>query len=383
MSFIDRYERQLVQAAARRGAPSRSRVARRWRMLAAAAAVLAIGGAAFLLLQVRDGAVRRTPAAAALERLGSVAAARADTPPQQRVSYSRVQELTAGFVPAIHEFPHLVVQAAQTQELWVGPNGERRQRTGRGRIIRAFGTPAAVRRWRAAGSPSFSLRPYDLRAGPKPTGRRRVPPAATKEGAAPRALAAPKPLPSDPRELLRIFRRISRVEKASADPASHSYVLHASVDQITVNNLASQLLAPDLAGPPGGPSRGSLEPEVRAGLFRALALVPGVQVLPSVTDPLGRRGVAVVTRSAADLNPVGKPGFGVPVDNESRLIFDPRTSAVLASETVATASAPRASVERGALLSAFTFVTRAPVDSLDDAPPGGARSHGRTAVRRS
>ena len=63
----------------------------------------------------------------------------------------------------------------------------------------------------------------------------------------------------------------------------------------------------------GGP------PKVRAALYRLIESLPGVQLLGSMTDKLGRHGIAV-----------GYTQYGI----RDTLIFDPATSAVLEREGV-------------------------------------------------
>jgi hypothetical protein len=77
----------------------------------------------------------------------------------------------------------------------------------------------------------------------------------------------------------------------------------------------------------------------RAAVFAALARVRGVQELGSVRDPLGRPGIALAAarepfpRSARG-TPGPVPGGERVLRTRSELIFDPRTMALLASETV-------------------------------------------------
>jgi hypothetical protein len=77
------------------------------------------------------------------------------------------------------------------------------------------------------------------------------------------------------------------------------------------------LVAADLRSPLASPA-------LRRALYRALALTPGLEYLGPTVDPEGRRGVAVGVTGAF----VGHPA-------RFSLIFDPRTSMVLATETTA------------------------------------------------
>lgn len=81
-----------------------------------------------------------------------------------------------------------------------------------------------------------------------------------------------------------------------------------------------------------------LPPKVRAGLMRALVAQPGVRNLGTVTDPLGRRAVAIGAEWSAgrpDYGKDGKPGwvaFGH-IDREE-LMFDPKTGDYLGDQKV-------------------------------------------------
>lgn len=77
------------------------------------------------------------------------------------------------------------------------------------------------------------------------------------------------------------------------------------------------LIATDLRSPVASPA-------LRQALYRAAALTPGIEYLGPTVDPEGRRGVAVG---------VTGPYRGVPA--RYSLIFDPRTSRVLATEATA------------------------------------------------
>jgi hypothetical protein len=82
-----------------------------------------------------------------------------------------------------------------------------------------------------------------------------------------------------------------------------------------------------------------LPPKVRAGLMRALAAQPGVKNLGIVTDPLGRRGVAIGA-DWSDARPTlkgGKPAWE-PMGYGSReeLIFDVKTGEYLGDQKVLT-----------------------------------------------
>jgi hypothetical protein len=91
-----------------------------------------------------------------------------------------------------------------------------------------------------------------------------------------------------------------------------------------------------------------LTPRTRAAAYRMLADLPGIRSIGRVTDPLGRSGVAVA-RTGHD------QGFGTV---EMQLIFDPDSSAFLASQTILrTPTASTATARPGTRLSYYALVT--------------------------
>ncbi|WP_433465906.1 hypothetical protein [Spirillospora sp. CA-128828] len=82
-----------------------------------------------------------------------------------------------------------------------------------------------------------------------------------------------------------------------------------------------------------------LSPAVRAGLMRALAAQPGVKAIGSVTDSLGRKGVAL---AAADTPTRIDGEYGAPAaeqgsfESREEILFDPKTGQLLGSRRVLT-----------------------------------------------
>lgn len=82
-----------------------------------------------------------------------------------------------------------------------------------------------------------------------------------------------------------------------------------------------------------------LPPKVRAGLMKALAAQPGVHAIGRVTDPLGRRGVAL---AAGDRDVTVTAEYGTPKDEQGTyrarqtIVFDERTGALLSRQYVLT-----------------------------------------------
>jgi hypothetical protein len=79
-----------------------------------------------------------------------------------------------------------------------------------------------------------------------------------------------------------------------------------------------------------------LGPGARAAVFRALEQIPGVRYLGPARDPLGRAGVAIALDRAATerIFTSDGPENGAPVHLRSELIFNPRSAALLAQETL-------------------------------------------------
>ena len=77
--------------------------------------------------------------------------------------------------------------------------------------------------------------------------------------------------------------------------------------------------------------RDPVTPQVRAAAFRVIATLPGIRLQGRVTDPLGRTGYGVTMPGAYRLE--GPP----PGDShQQRVVIDPATGALLATESVST-----------------------------------------------
>lgn len=99
-----------------------------------------------------------------------------------------------------------------------------------------------------------------------------------------------------------------------------------------------------------------LKADVRAALFRAAARIPHVRVIPSITDPTGRRGMAIVVPTITRIG-------NVTLAADRELVVDPTTSALLANETVATTPSAALGLARGAILASTVFVASGIVSS--------------------
>lgn len=173
-----------------------------------------------------------------------------------------------------------------TREIWIAPDG-----SGRIRQVSdppSFLAPGDRARWEAAGSPPLSQLSgsdtYDKYFGPG-------------------GLAFPLDIDGfHQAELLRL----------ATDPAALSSAIRA-IAASNPNPLGWEMLTivSDILGESAAP------PQLRAALYQVAATIPGIELVGTVRDRAGRSGIAVAA-SRSDLR--------------LELIFDPRTSALLAKE---------------------------------------------------
>jgi hypothetical protein len=129
--------------------------------------------------------------------------------------------------------------------------------------------------------------------------------------------------------------------------------------------LRARLLTGKVEGGPPGPAEAFIQvadllrnsdasPALRAALYRAAAGLPGVRFLGTVTDELGRRGLALAIDS-----------HGV----RHELLFAPGTSALLAEREIVIAPA-RGSGERAGTVAGWTaYLPHRVVDALPEPSP--------------
>lgn len=176
----------------------------------------------------------------------------------------------------------------QVRETWVGRNGG-------GRIVvhgggePTFPGPRDRTRWEAAGRP-------DMSGTPGPDVMRIHGNAGITAGGSILTYEQLAALPSDGRAMY--DRLIELAKDAGPSPDGEAFVI--------IGDLLRSTPVPA---------------KVRAGLYRAAAYIKGVRYAGAVTDPLGRRGLAIELS-----NPEGR----------NRLVFDPDTSELLAEEEVLT-----------------------------------------------
>jgi hypothetical protein len=128
-------------------------------------------------------------------------------------------------------------------------------------------------------------------------------------------------LPTDPAKLAEMFLSQTELSKAAGLPPGKTLPrLEPGFKIVRVATL--------LEGAP-------IPPKVRAGLMRALVAQPGVHAIGTITDPLGRRGVAL---AADDRVTTVTDEFGGPKAEQGSyrsravIIFDERTGALLSQQ---------------------------------------------------
>ncbi|HVW46663.1 MAG TPA: hypothetical protein VHA76_06400 [Solirubrobacterales bacterium] len=257
------------------------------------------------------------------DRLGATldhAAAVADAPRIRPVAgdpytYRKTREIS--LVTSTARRRSWSVEQRTTREEWVGWDG-----SGMLRVVTAptrFTSGADRAEWEAAGSPGFLALGF---AGH------------TED----HWLAAGM--------LDRSFEQLPTGSIALATRLRHRAAAAHAGGQVPAATLQS--IAEDL-GEPGA------SPELRHALYEALKWVPGIRYLGATTDPEGRRGEAVGVAGTY----AGRPAV-------FKLIFDPDTAAVLATET--TSRAPGDSrAARPELLHARVYVESRGVGAASEA----------------
>jgi hypothetical protein len=265
--------RAISSAPPARTRPRRRHATRVWRLrgavvtAAVAIAVVVVGPFG------SGGGPSVSPAlAATLNRLAQIAASGPSLAPQ-RGHYLYVASVSNGESDAIVNGKECVTYAPERRQVWIGADGS-------GLLRESFGTAtftsAADRSLCQAmpkgaisqpGTSSLWFAPHCFSIGPNND---------------------VNALSTDPRELLVQMRR------ADGGPRA------ASEDFVHVGDFLRETDA---------------RPALRAALYRAAALIPGVRLLGTVRDHLGRSGLGVAYRN-------------------HELIFNPRTAVLMAEQTI-------------------------------------------------
>jgi hypothetical protein len=236
------------------------------------AAVILVAG---LLWPGRD----QQAAAAVLNDLAGVAALQPAPVPATAPGYryTKTDEMYLSVIVA-RGGDVIAALVPKVRTMWIAPDGSGRIRETAGEMV--FLSERSRSAWQAAGSP--------------PLGR------AINEDFGPQKLSFEdlSLLPTDPSALGTVIRE--RAQRA--DPPLYDEMF------VVVGDLLREQTAP---------------PQVRAALYKVAASIPGVELVGQVHDRAGRQGVAVAKTSTY-----------TGVKRRHVLIFDPRTSALLAEEDV-------------------------------------------------
>jgi hypothetical protein len=253
---------------------------RRWAAVAGvAAAALVIAVAAPTLLGSRRGGAQDA-AAAVLLRVAKVAATRHAVVPPEPGQYvytktEAVWESDWADVGPNHD-QYFSVLMPVVREAWIGPDGSGRLREETGEPTFLTDHDRSV--WIAAGRPAL---------GGNETRDE-------SHGAGGLSYLDLSTLPTDPAALRRMIEE--RTVEGGPPGNAETFTI--------VGDLLRETYAP---------------PELRAALFEIASELPGVELIGTVEDPMGREGIAVAYPSDGILH---------------ELIFDPTTSALLAERTV-------------------------------------------------
>lgn len=305
-----------------------------------------------------DGALSRAAIAEILRHTAAVAAAgpSVQAPPapgQFLYTKTRVAQLQ-GWLPRGHAKgskanPRYFVPTSDPnaryalvttlKEVWTNPEGRTRVRETLGRV--EFLSDADQRGWEAAGSPppwSFDPREHDVR---RDGSGRLVKDFASRSWRGRRLFSHVSQLaeaPTEP-EALRLAIERRRAGGSPLDPSPASSLRGGA----TVERLLEILTEPIVS------------PALRGAAFAALAEIPGIGFERGVADTGGRRGDAIAW--------VREGGFG------HRLIFDPRTSRILAkAEMTSGAEAARyPGVPDGTVYRETAYLQAGIVDSIHEA----------------
>ena len=233
------------------------------------------------------------------------------------------------------------------KEVWMTREGKTRERETLGRV--EFLSTADQRRWEEAGSPPpFAYDPAEHEVERDGSGRL-VKEYASRSWRGSHEFVNVRKLsrlPTEPEVLrLAIENRSGESSPTDASPAD-SYRGSATAERL-LEILEEPITSPAL----------------RVAAFDALTEIPGIGFEPDVTDVAGRRGDAVTW--------VRDQGFG------RRLIFDPRTSTVLAqTEMIFDADAAEyPGVPDGTVFRETAYLRSGVVDSADVTPPRSAGSN--------
>ncbi len=267
----------------------------------------AIAAVFALLAFVISGGSAPEAVAGTLERLARIAGQQSPAPAPGPGQY--LYNKTKG-VESQSSFDWTVL-LPESRESWISPDGSGRILTVRGEPI--FPSDRDLRAFRAQGSPGVKVgTTVDERFAPGELHYRDL-----------------SNLPTDPDRLGRLIKE-RKIENAVAGAAGSFAIVGALLHETYTR------------------------PAVREALFKVAAEIPGVRSLGKVNDPIGRRGVGVALTAHG---------------TRHELIFDPRTSELLASlDQVRDPRVPGERGEPGTVSTYTTYFDSGVVDSVNSRP---------------
>jgi len=292
------------------GARARTRRRRAGSIAAAAVVAGAVVSAGALLSPGSPVGPMPAAAAAVLRHLADVAATQPASVVPGPGQYLYVDSQQANLDRTGGSGASYAVLLPEERQIWIGTDGS-------GRLRQTYGTPSFLTAkdhaaWVAAGSPALpGGAPMDDSFGPG--GLVDGPTDVTK-------------LPTDPSAL---GIAISRMSSGAPAPAE------------VFTRIGDLLRETDAS------------PALRAALYRVAAELPGVELLGSVTDHVGRAGIGVAYTAHG---------------TQDELIFDPRTSALLGEQSTVTGAGTGLDVAPGTVVGWAAYLRYAVVDTTGPTP---------------
>jgi hypothetical protein len=312
----------------------RPRLGTQGRLVALAGA--AATALALMVVGLPGGGEHKPPVLPALARLAEAAAEQPG--PDADLPYLYVKTRDMGISTSVANGRNWSVSGSTVSEKWIAKDGSGRLR--RTEAAPVWASPADREAWEAAGGASQF--PIETSANAEE--------AVLQGGCRARlflrglfSTSELAEIPTDPEELA------AWLEDRVTDPHGGAGAGNGFSIAVRTLALSSELLTNPLASS-----------ELRAALYEAEGLIPGIKYLGETRDAIGRPGVAVGAESA---------NSGAP--SRYSLIFDPKTSKVLASETT-TLKPPAAmpNLRTPVVSEAQLFLEAGNVNSLTELPNG-------------